>query len=50
MDQGVIATFTAYYFPNNFSKAMKLTTGKNASTLTAFLKSYNIRNFIENIG
>ena len=50
MDQGVIATFKAYYLRRTFSQAIKTTTGENAPTLTEFWKSYNIRNVIENIG
>ena len=50
MDQGVIATFKAYYLRRTFSQAIKATTGENAPTLTEFWKSYNIRNVIENIG
>lgn len=49
MDQGVIATFKAYYLRRTFSQAIKATTGENAPTLTEFWKSYNIRNVIENI-
>ncbi len=48
MDQGIIATFKAYYLRQTFSNAIKTTTGENSPTLTEFWKSY-IRNVIENI-
>jgi hypothetical protein len=49
MDQGVIATFKAYYLCYGLSKAIKPKTIKSAPTLTEFWKSNNIRNVSENI-
>ncbi len=50
MDQGVIATFKAYYLRRTLAQAIQATKGENAPSLTEFWKSYNIRNVISNIG
>ena len=51
MDQGVIATFKAYYLRRTFSQAIEKTAGDNAQiTLTQFWKEFNIKNAVENIG
>ncbi|XP_063152245.1 uncharacterized protein LOC134492057 isoform X1 [Candoia aspera] len=49
MDQGVIATFKAYYIRRTFEQAIAKTTGDDAVSLTEFWKNYNIRHAIENI-
>uniref|UniRef100_A0A8C4RA68 HTH CENPB-type domain-containing protein n=1 Tax=Eptatretus burgeri TaxID=7764 RepID=A0A8C4RA68_EPTBU len=50
MDQGVIASFKAYYLRRTFSQATKATEGENAQTLKEFWKGYNIYNAVRNIG
>lgn len=50
MDQGVIATFKAYYLRRTFSQAIDITAaGINTPSLPDFWKSYNIKNTIDNI-
>lgn len=49
MDQGVIASFKAYYLRRTFSQAIKMTTGDEAMTLAEFWKAFNIKNCIENV-
>ena len=49
MDQGVIATFKAYYLRKTFAQAIEKTTGENVMTLTQFWKNFNIKNALENI-
>nr|XP_033817702.1 tigger transposable element-derived protein 1-like isoform X1 [Geotrypetes seraphini] len=48
MDQGVIASFKAYYLRQTFSQAVKATQD-NETTLRDFWKSYNIYGAIKNI-
>lgn len=49
MDQGIIATFKAYYLRRTFAYAIAQTTGDNAISLIDFWKKYNIKDAIENI-
>lgn len=50
MDQGVIATFKAYYIRRTFAQAISLTTGENSSMLLPeFWKKYDIKKAVENI-
>ncbi|KFD46494.1 hypothetical protein M513_12636, partial [Trichuris suis] len=49
MDQGVIATFKAYYLRQTFEQAVAEATGSNAVPFFQFWKKYNIRDAIENV-
>ena len=49
MDQGVIASFKAYYLRRTFSKAIKATDGPDAKTLKEWWRSYNIYEAVKNI-
>ena len=49
MDQGVIASFKAYYLRSTFTMAFKATERDPQLTLKDFWKSYNIRNAVQNI-
>lgn len=49
MDQGVIASFKAYYLRRTFSKAIKATEGPDGKTLKEWWRSYNIYEAVKNI-
>ncbi|KFD63957.1 hypothetical protein M514_23948 [Trichuris suis] len=49
MDQGIIATFKAYYLRETFAQALARTTGEGALSLLEFWRKYNVKNAIENI-
>ena len=50
MDQGVIATFKAYYLRRTFSQAIKAVDSGEGITIRDFWKNYNILSAIKNIG
>ena len=49
MDQGVIASFKAYYLRRTFAMAFQATETKKDLTLKDFWKSYNILDSVQNI-
>ncbi|KFD62364.1 hypothetical protein M514_25487 [Trichuris suis] len=49
MDQGIIATFKAYYLRETFAQALARTTGEGAVSLLEFRRKYNVKNAIENV-
>ncbi|XP_068201521.1 tigger transposable element-derived protein 1-like [Palaemon carinicauda] len=49
MDQGVIASFKAYYLRKTIAMALQATETKKDSTLKDFWKSYNILDAVKNI-
>ncbi|XP_042225918.1 tigger transposable element-derived protein 1-like [Homarus americanus] len=49
MDQGVIASFKAYYLQRTFTQAVKETERESGVTMREFCKNYNIYKAIKNI-
>lgn len=49
MDQGVIATFKAYYQRRTMKQLLDATDGPDKPTIKEFWKGYNIKNAIDNI-
>ncbi|MEE6509355.1 hypothetical protein FKM82_025734 [Ascaphus truei] len=50
MDQGVIASFKAYYLRRTFAQAIRATDVEGGPTLKEFWKGYNILHAVRNIG
>ena len=49
MDQGVIASFKAYYLRRTIAQAVRAVERDESLTLTAFWKNYNIKDCIKNV-
>ena len=49
MDQGVIASFKAYYLRRTFAQALRACERDEAMTLTNFWKGYNVKDALKNI-
>jgi hypothetical protein len=47
MDQGVIATFKAYYLRKTFAKLIQETDNENNPTVKEFWKSFNVKHAID---